>query len=152
MTESSGMDIERVMELLPHRYPFLLVDRVLECRPGETLRALKNVTVNEPFFQGHFPGRPVMPGVLILEALAQACGILAFLTAGETPDEDTGVYFVGIDKSRFRRPVFPGDQLILEVVFERRIRDIWRFSTRALVDGEVAADARMMVATKGDDS
>ncbi|KPK59129.1 MAG: 3-hydroxyacyl-ACP dehydratase FabZ [Gammaproteobacteria bacterium] len=151
MADSTAMDMDRVMELLPHRYPFLLVDRVLECQPGESLRALKNVTVNEPFFQGHFPGRPVMPGVLILEALAQACGILAFSTAGEMPGEDTGVYFVGIDKSRFRRPAFPGDQLILEIEFERRIRDIWRFTTRALVEGKVVADARMMVATKGND-
>jgi len=151
MADSTAMDMDRVMELLPHRYPFLLVDRVLECRPGESLRALKNVTVNEPFFQGHFPGRPVMPGVRILGALAQACGILAFSTAGEMPGEDTGVYFVGIDKSRFRRPAFPGDQLILEIEFERRIRDIWRFTTRALVEGKVVADARMMVATKGND-
>ena len=151
MNEHTSMDIDQVMRFLPHRFPFLLVDRVLECRPGESLRALKNVTVNEPFFPGHFPGQPVMPGVLILEALAQACGILAFSTAGEMPKEDTGVYFVGIDNARFRRPVVPGDQLVLEVTFERRIRAIWRFLTRATVDGELVADARMMVATKGRD-
>jgi len=148
MNEHTSMDIDRVMQFLPHRFPFLLVDRVLDYKPGESLRALKNVTVNEPFFPGHFPDRPVMPGVLILEALAQACGILAFSTAGEMPGEDTGVYFVGIDNARFRRPVTPGDQLMLDVSFERRIRDIWRFTTRATVDGEPAADARIMVATK----
>lgn len=152
MTDFSSLDTDRVMEFLPHRFPFLLVDRVLACEPGESLRALKNVTVNEPFFPGHFPGRPVMPGVLILEALAQACGILAFITADEKPNEDTGVYFVGIDRARFRRPVVPGDQLILEIDFDRRIRDIWRFDARATVDGQVAADARLMVATKGKDS
>jgi 3-hydroxyacyl-[acyl-carrier-protein] dehydratase len=149
MTDIAPADIYRVMKLLPHRFPFLLVDRVLECEPGGSLRALKNVTVNEPYFPGHFPENPVMPGVVILEALAQACGLLAFATADQVPDDSTSLFFVGIDKARFRRPVQPGDQLILEVDFLRRIRDIWRFDTRALVDGKVVADARMMVATTG---
>jgi len=149
MTDIAPADIHRIMTLLPHRFPFLLVDRVLECEPGGTLRALKNVTVNEPYFPGHFPENPVMPGVVILEALAQACGLLAFATADTTPDKSASLFFVGIDNARFRQPVQPGDQLILEANFERRIRDIWRFETRALVDGKVVANARMMVATAG---
>lgn len=140
------MDIDEVMRRLPHRYPFLLVDRVLECQPGKTIRALKNVTMNEPYFPGHFPHRPVMPGVMILEALAQAAGILAFVTAGVYPDENRQLYFVGIDKARFRRPVRPGDQLILEATLERSIRGIWKFTTTAKVDGEEATSAEMMVA------
>src|SRR5207302_433013 len=104
MTEPVDLDIQAILERLPHRYPFLLVDRVLECRPGESIRALKNVTYNEPYFQGHFPSRPVMPGVIIIEALAQAAGILCFVTAGVIPDAETRFYFVGIDKARFRRP------------------------------------------------
>lgn len=150
MSDDQGaMMLEDVFVYLPHRYPFLLVDRVLECRPGEFLRGLKNVTVNEPFFQGHFPGRPVMPGVLIIEAMAQAAGILAFRTAGEKPDEESTFYFVGIDRARFRAPVVPGDQLVLEARFERRIRTIWRFETEAKVDGRPVASAMMMVAPKG---
>lgn len=149
MVDISPADIHRIMQLLPHRFPFLLVDRVLECEPGGQIRALKNVTVNEPYFPGHFPENPVMPGVVILEALAQSCGLLAFATADQAPDETTALFFVGIDNARFRRPVQPGDQLILEATFVRRIRDIWRFETRALVDGKVVADARMMVATTG---
>src|SRR5262249_5386754 len=113
MTDSTQLDINAILRHLPHRYPFLLVDRVLEFRPGESIRALKNVTYNEPFFEGHFPGRPVMPGVMIIEALAQSAGILCFLTAGVVPTESTRFYFVGIDKARFRKPVVPGDQLIL---------------------------------------
>lgn len=146
MSETSGgFTIDEVMRRLPHRYPLLLVDRVLECVPGETIRALKNVTVNEEFFVGHFPGRPVMPGVLILEAMAQAAGILAFITAGVYPDEDTKLYFAGIDKARFRRPVIPGDQLILSATLQRRIRTIWKFATVAEVDGEEVCSAEMMV-------
>ena len=114
MSAEPYMDIDAVRKQLPHRYPFLLVDRVLECEPGKTIRALKNVTVNEPYFPGHFPHRPVMPGVMILEALAQAAGILAFRTVNVVPDENTKFYFVGIDEARFRRPVQPGDQIILE--------------------------------------
>jgi 3-hydroxyacyl-[acyl-carrier-protein] dehydratase len=140
------MDIQEVMRRLPHRYPFLLVDRVLECVPKQSIRALKNVTFNEPCFTGHFPGRPVMPGVLMLEALAQTAGILAFVTAGVYPSEKTEIYFVGIDKVRFRRPVVPGDQIILKATLERALRGIWKFSTVAEVDGAEAVSAEMMVA------
>src|SRR6185436_7498279 len=117
-SEVLKMDIHEVMRRLPHRYPFLLVDRVLECVSGKHIRALKNVTINEPFFPGHFPHRPVFPGVIILEALAQTAGILAFVTAGVYPDEHRQLYFVGIDKARFRKPVEPGDQLILKATLE----------------------------------
>jgi 3-hydroxyacyl-[acyl-carrier-protein] dehydratase len=141
-----GMDIAAIMKQLPHRYPFLLVDRVLECVPGKTIRALKNVTMNEPFFTGHFPHRPVMPGVMILEALAQAAGILAFKTAGVVPDKSTRFFFVGIDDARFRRPVEPGDQLILRAEFKRAMRGIWRFATVAEVGGVEVCSADMMVA------
>jgi len=143
--EQGGFGIDEVMRRLPHRYPMLLVDRVLECVAGERLVALKNVTANEEFFSGHFPGRPVMPGVLILEALAQSAGILCFVTVGIYPDETTKFYFAGIDKARFRRPVFPGDQLLLKVTLERRIRTIWKFSVVAEVAGEEACSAEMMV-------
>jgi 3-hydroxyacyl-[acyl-carrier-protein] dehydratase len=146
------MDIERIMALLPHRFPFLLVDRVLECEPGVALTAIKNVTINEPFFPGHFPHKPVMPGVMILEALAQACGLLAFASAGWEPDDSHTFYFVSIDKVRFRRPVVPGDRLTLEVRSQRRIRDIWRFTTEARVGDETATTADMMVATKAEDT
>jgi 3-hydroxyacyl-[acyl-carrier-protein] dehydratase len=146
MSEGFPMDIQAVLAQLPHRYPFLLVDRVIECIPGERIHAIKNVTVNEPFFGGHFPGRPVMPGVMILEALAQAAGILAFKTAGVVPDDKSLFYFVGIDDARFRRPVVPGDQLVLKATLERAIRGIWRFGTVAEVAGKVVAAAKMMVA------
>lgn len=140
------MDIMGVLKLLPHRYPFLLVDRVLECRKGESIRAIKNVTVNEPFFPGHFPYRPVMPGVMIIEALAQAAGILAFVTAGVYPDDDTRFYFVGIDEARFRKPVEPGDQLILTATLQRQMRGIWKFGAVAYVDDKEVASASLMVA------
>ena len=146
MSEGFAMDIRAVLAQLPHRYPFLLVDRVVECVPGKRIEAIKNVTVNEPFFPGHFPGNPVMPGVIILEALAQAAGILAFKTAGVVPDQDTRFYFVGIDRARFRRPVEPGDQLVLKATLERNIRGIWRFAAVAEVGGEEAASAALMVA------
>jgi 3-hydroxyacyl-[acyl-carrier-protein] dehydratase len=146
MAETLTMDIKEVMRLLPHRYPFLLVDRVLECESGKTIRALKNVTVNEPFFPGHFPHRPVFPGVMILEALAQAAGILAFKTAGVVPDDKSRFYFVGIDGARFRRPVVPGDQLALKATFDRAMRGIWKFSTVAFVGDDEVASATMMVA------
>ncbi len=146
MSETIKLDINAVMLRLPHRYPFLLVDRVLECVPGKSIRALKNVTFNEPYFTGHFPQRPLMPGVIIIEALAQIAGLLAFLTADAFPDENTRFYFVGIDKARFRRPVEPGDQLILIGNLERRIKGIWRTETRAEVDGEEVANARIMIA------
>jgi 3-hydroxyacyl-[acyl-carrier-protein] dehydratase len=146
MSEPITMDINQILRQLPHRYPFLLVDRVLECRGGETIRAIKNVTFNEPFFSGHFPHRPVMPGVMIIEALAQAAGILAFVTANVIPDESTRFYFVGIDKARFRKVVEPGDQLILTAKLERAMRGIWKFSTVALVGDDEVASAEMMVA------
>lgn len=146
MSEGFAMDIHAVLKQLPHRYPLLLVDRVIECVPGKRIHAIKNVTINEPFFRGHFPHRPVMPGVMILEALAQAAGILAFKTAGVVPDEKTRFYFVGIDKARFRRPVEPGDQLNLKATFERAMRGIWKFATIAEVGGEEVASATMMVA------
>lgn len=140
-----GFSIDEVLRRLPHRYPLLLVDRVLEHQPGQSLRALKNVTANEEYFVGHFPGRPVMPGVLILEAMAQSAGLLAFLTANVYPDENVTFYFAGIDKARFRRPVIPGDQLILSATLQRRIRTIWKFATVAEVDGEEVCSAEMMV-------
>ncbi|MBX5463163.1 MAG: 3-hydroxyacyl-ACP dehydratase FabZ [Steroidobacteraceae bacterium] len=144
--DTTRLDINAILKQLPHRYPFLLVDRVLECEKGKHIRALKNVTYNEPFFPGHFPHRPVMPGVLILEALAQTAGILAFVTAGVIPDENTRIYFAGIDKARFRKPVEPGDQLILTAQLERAFKGIWKFSTAALVEGNEVAHAEMMVA------
>jgi 3-hydroxyacyl-[acyl-carrier-protein] dehydratase len=146
MNDSIQLDILKILELLPHRYPFLLVDRVLECRAGHSIRALKNVTYNEPFFLGHFPTRPVMPGVMIIEALAQTAGILAFVTSGIVPNEATRFYFVGIDKARFRKPVVPGDQLLLSAQLERSFKGIWRFSTVALVGTDEVAHAEMMVA------
>jgi 3-hydroxyacyl-[acyl-carrier-protein] dehydratase len=149
MTDKGALDLQQIKIYLPQRYPFLMIDRVLEHTPGGELVAIKNVSCNEPFFQGHFPGRPVMPGVLIIEAMAQAAGVLAFRTAGVEPTENSTFYFVGIDKARFRAPVVPGDQLVLKARFERRIRTIWRFQTEASVDGKVVASAQMMVAPEG---
>jgi 3-hydroxyacyl-[acyl-carrier-protein] dehydratase len=146
MADSEKLDIEAIMRQLPHRYPMLLVDRVLECVSGKYVHALKNVTFNEPFFQGHFPHRPVMPGVMIIEALAQAAGILAFKTVGVVPDDDTRFYFVAIDQARFRKPVEPGDQLVLTAQLERSFKGIWRFSTVARVGECEVAHAEMMVA------
>lgn len=140
------VDIHEIMRRLPHRYPFLLVDRVLECHPGKSIVALKNVTINEEFFQGHFPGNPVMPGVLMLEALAQAAGMLAFITEDVYPDEVTQFYFAGIDEVRFRKPVRPGDQLILKVNVERIMRGIWKYATVAEVAGEEVVSCKMMIA------
>jgi 3-hydroxyacyl-[acyl-carrier-protein] dehydratase len=138
-----GFDISKVMEFLPHRYPFLMVDRVIETHKGESLSALKNVSVNEPFFQGHFPGQPIMPGVLILEALAQATGLLAF--SSMIVDHEKKLYMlVGIDKARFRGQVVPGDQLILNVKLRRNMRGIGIFECTALVDGSVVVEAEMM--------
>ncbi len=138
------MDIQGILKQLPHRYPFLLVDRVQELERNTRIRAIKNVTFNEPFFTGHFPGRPVMPGVLILEALAQAAGLLAFDAMGQVPDENNIYYFVGIDSARFKRPVVPGDQLVLEITIDRVRGGIWKFKGVASVDGEVAAEAELM--------
>ena len=146
MSEPGAMDIHAVLSQLPHRYPFLLIDRVIACTPGDSLLALKNVTLNEPFFAGHFPARPVMPGVLIVEALAQATGLLAFATAKRSPEDDTLYYFVGIDKARFRRPVEPGDQLMLHAKLLRSLKGVWKFDTRAEVDGCVVATAVLMCA------
>ncbi len=146
MAEPGAMDIEAIMEQLPHRYPMLLVDRVLACEPGKFVHALKNVTFNEPFFTGHFPHRPVMPGVLIIEALAQACGILAFRTVAVVPTKDTRFYFVAIDKARFRKPVEPGDQLMLKATLLRSFKGIWKFQGVAEVDGREVASAEIMVA------
>jgi 3-hydroxyacyl-[acyl-carrier-protein] dehydratase len=146
MTEILKMDINEVLRRLPHRYPLMLVDRVFECEAGKSIRALKNVTYNENFFPGHFPHHPVMPGVLILEALAQAAGILAFVTAGVYPDSERPMYFVGIDNARFRKPVQPGDQLILKATLERSMRGIWKFGTVAEVNDEEVCSASMMVA------
>ncbi|MBX3602212.1 MAG: 3-hydroxyacyl-ACP dehydratase FabZ [Rubrivivax sp.] len=139
------MDIQQILTKLPHRYPFLLVDRVLEIERGQRIRVLKNVTINEPFFVGHFPVRPVMPGVLILEALAQAAALLSLDSSAQGAiREDEVVYFVGIDNARFKRPVGPGDQLILEAEIDRIKSGIYRFRTRASVEGQVAAEAELM--------
>lgn len=142
------LDIHQILEHLPHRYPFLLIDRVTEVKPGESLTGFKNVTFNEPYFTGHFPQRPVMPGVLILEALAQATGILAFRTLDKIPDENSLYYFVGIDKARFKQPVEPGDQLILHVEFVKEKRNIWKFIGTATVDGNVVCSAELMCAER----
>ncbi|GAB4089829.1 3-hydroxyacyl-ACP dehydratase FabZ [Hydrogenophaga soli] len=138
------MDIHQILKQLPHRYPILLVDRVLEVEKGKRIKALKNVSINEPFFMGHFPHRPVMPGVLMLEALAQAAALLAFDTQGITPDDKTVYYFAGIDGARFKRPVEPGDQLVLEVEILRVKAGIFKFKAQASVDGEVATEAELM--------
>lgn len=138
------LDIRAILEHLPHRYPFLLVDRVLEVEPGKRIRALKNVTINEPYFVGHFPHLPVMPGVLQIEALAQAAGILSFQTMGRVSDDRSVYYFVGIDGARFKRPVVPGDQLILDVEITRVARSIWKYSGRASVEGQTSAEAELM--------
>ena len=138
------LNIHEIKNLLPHRYPFLLVDRVTEAVVGERLVALKNVTVNEPFFEGHFPHRPVMPGVLILEAMAQASAILASFDLDKIDNLNRLYYFVGIDKARFKRPVEPGDQLIFDVKLVRRIKNMWKCEGIATVDGEIAAKAELM--------
>jgi 3-hydroxyacyl-[acyl-carrier-protein] dehydratase len=138
------MDIQQILRKLPHRYPLLLVDRVLELESGVRIKALKNVTMNEPFFMGHFPARPVMPGVLMLEALAQAAAILSFESLGADPGDDTVVYFAGIDNARFKRPVGPGDQLILEARVERVRSGIFRYHALATVDGHTVAEADLM--------
>lgn len=138
------LDIHRILKLLPHRYPILLVDRVIELEKNVRIKAVKNVTINEPFFSGHFPHRPVMPGVMMLEALAQAAALLSFESMGEQPDDSTVVYFVGIDGARFKRVVEPGDQLILEATVERAKAGIYKYKVRASVDGETAVEAELM--------
>ena len=142
------MDIHEILEYLPHRYPFLLIDRVLEVDPGKSIHAYKNITINEPFFVGHFPHHPVMPGVLIMEALAQAAGILSFKTEDKKPTQSDVFYFAGIDEARFKRPVMPGDQLHLHVEIERQMRGVWKFKGEARVDGQLAAEARLMCAKR----
>jgi 3-hydroxyacyl-[acyl-carrier-protein] dehydratase len=138
------MDIHEILNQLPHRYPFLLVDRVLELEKGKRIKAIKNVTINEPFFVGHFPHRPVMPGVLMLEAMAQAAALLAFDALGTTPSEKTIYYFAGIDGARFKRPVEPGDQLVMDVSLERMKSGIFKFKGIARVDEQLACEAELM--------
>ncbi len=146
--QSETLDIYEILEHLPHRYPFLMIDRVTECKVGERLVGYKNVTYNEPYFQGHFPNKEVMPGVLIIEALAQATGILAFRTNGKVPDEDSLYYLVGVDGVRFKRPVIPGDQLKLEVDIIKTKRGVWKFNGVASVDGNVVCTAELMCAER----
>ena len=140
------MYIEEIRRFLPHRYPFLLVDRVLECVPGETITAIKNISVNEPQFTGHFPNQAIMPGVLIIEALAQATGLLGFRTISEEPSDDILYMLVGVDNVRFKRQVVPGDQLVLKAKIERRSKIIWKFSCEATVDGELCTAANLLCA------
>ncbi|MCQ9373203.1 3-hydroxyacyl-ACP dehydratase FabZ [Methyloversatilis sp. XJ19-13] len=142
------MDIHAVLKSLPHRFPFLLVDRVLAVEANKFIHALKNVTINEPFFPGHFPNHPVMPGVLIIEALAQAAAILSFETLGTTPDADSVYYLCGVDNTRFKKPVMAGDQLILEVDLIRHSRGIWKYNARAKVDGQVVTECDLLCAVR----
>jgi 3-hydroxyacyl-[acyl-carrier-protein] dehydratase len=142
------MDIGEIMRHLPHRYPFLLVDRVLECVPGERIKGVKNVTVNEPFFQGHFPGYPVMPGVLVIEALAQVSLILFYETIDRLPDDKSIIFFAGIDEARFKRQVLPGDQLLLESIERRLVRGVGKFSVRATVGDALVAEAELLAALR----
>jgi 3-hydroxyacyl-[acyl-carrier-protein] dehydratase len=150
--EKSNMDINQILRHLPHRYPFLLIDRVTEFHAGEFLTGIKNVTYNEPFFQGHFPQRPVMPGVLILEAMAQATGLLAFRTVNRGAERDSLYFLVGMDRARFKRPVEPGDQLVLNARLIRSRRGIWVFDCDARVDGKVVASAEIMCTERDIDS
>jgi len=140
----NSMDITEILRYLPHRYPFLLIDRVLSYEPGKTIEALKNVTINEPFFVGHFPHHPVMPGVLIIEAMAQAAAILSFVTMDAKADNKSIYYFVGIDNARFKRPVTAGDSLRITVNLTRHVRGIWKFSAVSRVEDVVAAEAELM--------
>ena len=142
------MDVNEIRKYLPHRYPFLLVDRVVELTPGESIVGYKNVTVNEPFFNGHFPDHPVMPGVLIVEAMAQAAGILGFKTMDKTPQDGSIYYFVGADNLRFKRPVVPGDRLQLEASVLSEKRGIWKFEVKATVDGALASSATILCADR----
>jgi 3-hydroxyacyl-[acyl-carrier-protein] dehydratase len=147
-TKPCAMDIEEIMRYLPHRYPFLLVDRITELNDNTSIRGIKNVTMNEPFFVGHFPGYPVMPGVLVIEALAQLASILAWKIAGRTPGDGTIIFFAAIDNARFRRQVRPGDQLVLESEVQRMVRGIGKFAVRAKVDDEIVAEADLMAAMR----
>ncbi|HZV62738.1 MAG TPA: 3-hydroxyacyl-ACP dehydratase FabZ [Methylophilaceae bacterium] len=149
--KNTSMDIHEILQHLPHRYPFVLVDRVLSLELGKEIVAVKNVSVNEPYFPGHFPYHPVMPGVLIVEAMAQAAAILSFRTMETKPNDDSIYYFAGIDKVRFKKPVSPGDQLILKVRIDRILRGIWKYCGEASVDGVVVAEAEMMCILKAID-
>jgi 3-hydroxyacyl-[acyl-carrier-protein] dehydratase len=144
----TAMDIKTVLERLPHRYPFLLVDRVIECEVNKRILALKNVTINEPFFPGHFPHHPIMPGVMLIEAMAQAAAILAFESSKLRPDDKSVVYFLGIDEARFKSPVVPGDQLVLEARIERHLKGVWKFAAEAHVGERLAATAKLMCALR----
>lgn len=152
MDPLNSMDIRAILDTLPHRYPMLLVDRVLDVVPKSHIHALKNVTFNEPFFTGHFPRHPVMPGVMIIEALAQASAILSFKTQGETSDPNAVYYFVGIDGARFKKPVLPGDQLHLHANVTRFVRGIWKFKCEAKVEGQLVAEAELMCTVRTIDS
>lgn len=145
---SSSMDIHEILEHLPHRYPFVLIDRVVSMELGKEITAIKNVSVNEPYFPGHFPYHPVMPGVLIVEAMAQAAAILSFKTMDTKPSDDSVYYFAGIDSARFKKPVSPGDQIILNVKIDRILKGIWKYSGVARVDGAIVAEAEMMCILK----
>lgn len=147
-TETTSMDIHEILEHLPHRYPFVLIDRVISMELGKEITALKNVTINEPFFPGHFPHHPVMPGVLIVEAMAQAAAVLSFKTMNAKPSDDSVYYFAGIDSARFKKPVSPGDQVILNVKIDRILKGIWKYIGVARVDGVVVAEAQMMCILK----
>ncbi|HNQ02991.1 MAG TPA: 3-hydroxyacyl-ACP dehydratase FabZ [Thiobacillaceae bacterium] len=142
------MDITRIMKYLPHRYPFLLIDRVLEIVPNERIVAIKNISMNEPQFPGHFPNHPVMPGVLMIEALAQTAGVLAFRSSDQDVSSNSVIYFVGIDAARFKRPVVPGDQLRMEAGILKVTRGIWKFAARGTVDGQLACEAELMCTLK----
>ena len=146
--QTTNVDINEILKYLPHRYPFLLIDRVIELELDKRIVALKNVTYNEPHFTGHFPHLPVMPGVLVLEAMAQAAGVLSFATMGRRSDDNSVFYFAGIDDARFKRPVGPGDQLMLEVDILRKSRMLWKFKGTATVDGQVVAEAELMCALR----
>jgi 3-hydroxyacyl-[acyl-carrier-protein] dehydratase len=144
MTTSTAMDIHRILDKLPHRYPFLMIDRVLELQPGAYVKAIKNVSINEPFFPGHFPVRPVMPGVMMIEAMAQAAAVLAFVTKGTAAGDDTVVYLLGIDNARFKRLVEPGDQLVLEAWQDRVKAGIHKYRAKASVDGQLAVECELI--------
>lgn len=147
-SNNTSMDIHQILNHLPHRYPFVLVDRVVSYELGKEITAIKNVTINEPFFPGHFPYHPVMPGVLIIEAMAQAAAIVSFKTMESKPSDDSVYYFAGIDKARFKKPVSPGDQLVLNVKIDRILRGIWKYSGTASVEGVVVAEAEFMCILK----
>ena len=144
----AGMDINEIMAYIPHRYPFLLVDRVLEVVPGQSITAIKNVSMNEEYFQGHFPGHPVMPGVMIIEAMAQTAALLTFKTEDVKPGGKIVTYFVGIDKARFRNPVFPGDQLVMHAKLLRQSYRVWKFEAQATVNGQVVTEAQLLCTEK----